>query len=79
MMIKQWGLVTAEILYRMPDHRNIVQTFVWQDLDEIPEKPRLLKFLGFWTDKLLEAPIVDVRVMMGPFSWQAPVTVYPFY
>jgi len=24
---------TAEILYRMPDHPTLVQTFVWQDMD----------------------------------------------
>jgi uncharacterized protein Usg len=27
-----WRQTTAEILYRMPDHPGLVQTFLWQDL-----------------------------------------------
>jgi uncharacterized protein Usg len=26
-----WRQTTAEILYRMPDHPGLVQTFLWQD------------------------------------------------
>jgi len=32
---------TAEILYRMPDHPGLVQTFLWQELDRWNDDPRL--------------------------------------
>ncbi len=36
-----WRQTTAEILYRMPDHPTLVQTFVWQDMDRWHDDPRL--------------------------------------
>jgi uncharacterized protein Usg len=59
--IKPFKLTTAEILYRMPDYPDLLQSFVWQKLDTAPEFPKLHKFLDFW-DKNLEAPIHSVRV-----------------
>ena len=29
--LEGYGLTTASILYRMPDHRSILQEFIWQD------------------------------------------------
>jgi uncharacterized protein Usg len=45
-------LTTAEILYRMPDHPALLQTFVWQDYDLAPRYPALAKFLRFWETHL---------------------------
>ncbi len=59
--IRGYGLTTAHILYRMPDHRDLLQTFVWQDYDVHPHFPQLLKFLDFWTKKL-EGPLHSVTV-----------------
>lgn len=56
-----YGLTTAEILYRMPDYRNILQVFLWQEYDLYPEFPELTKFLLFWQDKL-DGPLHSVRV-----------------
>jgi uncharacterized protein Usg len=56
-----YSLATAEILYRMPDARSLLQTFVWQDYDMAPDFPRLRKFLDFW-DRELEGPIHSVRL-----------------
>ena len=28
-----WRLTTAEILYHLPDHPGVLQTFIWQKLD----------------------------------------------
>jgi uncharacterized protein Usg len=50
--LKGYSLTTAEILYRMPDHPSLLQSFVWQDYDEHPRFPRLCNFLGFWSDNL---------------------------
>jgi len=55
------GLTTAEILYRMPDHPALLQTYVWQDYDLCPKFPVLNKFLAFWLEKL-EGPLHSVRV-----------------
>ena len=43
-----YGLTTAHILYRMPDHPALLQTFIWQKFDLAPEFPELNKFLEFW-------------------------------
>jgi uncharacterized protein Usg len=44
-----YSLTTAEILYRLPDHPSLLQTFVWQEYDVHPRFPRLKGFLDFWT------------------------------
>ena len=56
-----YGLTTAEILYRMPDHRDLLQTFVWQDYDLSPGFPALNRFLAFWRGSL-DGPLHSVRV-----------------
>lgn len=43
-----YGLTTAEILYRRPDHPWLLQTYVWQDYDLCPDFPELNQFLRFW-------------------------------
>jgi uncharacterized protein Usg len=60
-MLDGYRLVTAEILYRMPDHLDVLQTFVWQDYDLEPRYPTLSKFLAFW-EKNLEGPLHSVRI-----------------
>ncbi len=61
LMLKGYGLTTAEILYRMPDHRSILQSYIWQEYDQFPRLPRLCGFLGFW-NKEIEGPLFKVRV-----------------
>lgn len=56
-----YRLATAEILYRMPDHPALLQTFVWQDYDLPPSYPALAKFLAFWRDNL-DGALHSVRV-----------------
>ncbi len=46
--LEGYSLTTASILYRMPDHPAILQTYVWQDYDVAPEFPQLRQFLEFW-------------------------------
>ena len=52
LQLKDWRLTTAEILYHMPDHPKLLQTYIWQDYDLAPQFPQLNKFLGFWVQKL---------------------------
>ena len=47
-----FSLTTAEILYRMPDHPSLLQTYVWQEYDIHPSFPRLKFFLDFWSRNL---------------------------
>src|ERR1700720_2868876 len=56
-----YGLTTAQILYRMPDHPSLLQTYVWQNYDLCPKFPELFKFLAFWQQKL-EGPLYSVQV-----------------
>src|SRR6478736_5685047 len=56
-----YGLTTAEILYRRPDHQWLLQTYVWQDYDLFPKFPELQRFLAFWMEKL-EGPLFSVKV-----------------
>lgn len=61
LQLKGWRLTTAEIMYRMPDYRSVLQTFIWQDYDLAPQFPRLIQFLDFWSHNL-EGPLASVRV-----------------
>jgi len=47
-----YSLTTAEILYRLPDHPSLLQSFIWQEYDVHPRFPRLCGFLQFWTANL---------------------------
>jgi uncharacterized protein Usg len=56
-----WRLTTAEILYRMPDHPAVLQTFIWQKHDLAPAFPELSRFLDFWKREI-EGALHSVRV-----------------
>jgi uncharacterized protein Usg len=60
-MVRGYGLTTAKILYRMPDHPSLLQTYVWQNYDLWPKFPALRDFLIFWEQKL-EGPLFSVTV-----------------
>ncbi|MBY0406104.1 MAG: usg protein [Rickettsiales bacterium] len=61
MMLKDYRLTTAEILYHLPDHPSLLQSYVWQELDIAPKFPVLHKFLGFW-EKELEGKLHSVKI-----------------
>ena len=65
--LEGYSLATADILYRLPDHPKILQTFVWQTYDLAPEFPELKKFLDFWSHSI-EGAIHSVRVRMDFFD-----------
>jgi len=47
-----FSLTTAEILYHLPDHPALLQSYLWQEYDLAPRFPKLKSFLDFWTAKL---------------------------
>jgi uncharacterized protein Usg len=59
--LQGYGLTTANILYRRPDHPWLLQSYVWQDYDLCPAFPQLNKFLNFWLEQL-EGPLHSVMV-----------------
>lgn len=59
--LEGYGLTTAEILYRMPDHPSLLQSYLWQDYDLFPDFPTLRTFLDFWT-RTLDGPLFKVTV-----------------
>ncbi|HEY1723421.1 MAG TPA: Usg family protein [Magnetospirillaceae bacterium] len=61
LQLNDYRLTTAEILYRLPDHPALLQTYVWQQLDLLPDFPVLKRFLAFW-ERNLDGPLHSVRV-----------------
>jgi uncharacterized protein Usg len=59
-----WRLATAEVLYYMPDHPSLLQSFVWQTLDLAPDYPRIHRFLNYWRREI-DAVIHSVRLASG--------------
>ncbi len=76
--LKDYRLTTAEILYRMPDHPDILQTYIWQELDLAPKFPVLRKFLDFWS-RSLDGRLYSVRIatagLITPPRWHNAATV----
>ena len=68
-----YRLTTAEILYHMPDHPGLLQSYVWQDLYLAPQYPTLHRFLAFW-QRELDGKLHSVRVasarLVRPGEWR---------
>jgi uncharacterized protein Usg len=71
--LQGYRLTTAEILYHLPDHPGVLQSFVWQELDTAPSFPVLKKFLDFW-EREIEGRLHSVRVanigIISPGEWR---------
>ena len=73
--LEGYRLTTAEILYHMPDHPGLLQTYIWQELDMAPRFPTLRRFLAFW-QRELDGKLHSVRVasvnLIRPAAFRAP-------
>jgi uncharacterized protein Usg len=73
LMLKGYGLTTAEFFYHMPDYAHVLNVFLWQDYDLAPDHPRLFRFIEFWQDEI-EGPLHSVRFthrkMIAPGEWR---------
>ena len=71
--LQGYGLTTAEILYRMPDHPALLQSYIWQDYDLFPDFPALKKFLDFWAHnldgKLHSVEVASCKLLQAP-AWR---------
>lgn len=50
--LNNYRLTTAHILYHLPDHPKLLQTYIWQEYDLAPKFPELIRFLDFWKREL---------------------------
>jgi len=73
LMLKGYGLTTAQMYYRMPDFQNVLNTFLWQGYDLAPDYPKLFKFIEFWQAEI-DGPLHSVsfthRKMIAPGEWR---------
>lgn len=60
-IIKKWTVATVQVVYYIPDYLHLVNEFVWQTDDQLPEYPRITKFLDYW-DKNIDGPIKEVYI-----------------
>jgi uncharacterized protein Usg len=59
--LRGYRLTTAEILYHMPDHPGLLQSYIWQEFDVAPGFPVLNDFLRFWV-RSIDGRLHSVRV-----------------
>ena len=75
---RPYRLCTAEILYRLPDHPGVLQSYIWQEFDEAPAFPALHRFLEFWRREI-EGALHSVRVgsldLLRPPAICTPATI----
>lgn len=67
-----YKLTTAEILYHMPDHQKVLQSFIWQEYDIDPEYPILYGFIDFWKKEIdgpLHSVFVATKQIIGPTDY----------
>jgi len=71
--LEGYRLTTAEILYHLPDHPAVLQSYIWQELDIAPAFPVLHKFLDFWSREI-DGKLHSVRVasvgLVSPARWR---------
>ncbi len=68
--LRDYRLTTAEILYHLPDHPALLQSYLWQEYDIAPRFPVLHKFLNFWTcnldGRLHSVKVANVQLISVP-------------
>ena len=77
--IRAYRLTTAEILYYLPDHPALLQSFVWQHLDIAPRFPVLTRFLDFWAreiDGRLHSVRVGTAGLLNESHWRHADAVF---
>ncbi|MFL4471063.1 usg protein [Tateyamaria armeniaca] len=82
LMLKGYGLTTAEFFYRMPDYTHVLNTFVWQDYDIAPDHPRLFSFIDFWKAEIegrLHSVRFTHRKMLSSGEWRHVTGEFPVH
>ena len=73
LILRGYGLTTAEMFYRMPDFQSVLNSYIWQDYDLAPDYPKLFEFIEFW-QRELDGPLHSVqfthRTLASPGEWR---------
>jgi len=67
LQVMGYRLTTAEIIYHLPDHPALLQSFIWQKFDLAPDYPELQRFLEFWS-RSIEGKLHSVNVKQSSRS-----------
>lgn len=62
-----YKLITANIVYHLPDYNYILQEFIWQNYDNPPEYRHLKKFIKFWENNI-DARIKEIEIAETDFN-----------
>ena len=60
-ILKKWTVASVQVVYYIPDYMSLVNEFIWQTEDQLPEYPRITRFLNYW-DKNIDGPIKEVYI-----------------
>lgn len=58
-MVILQSLVTVNVIYYLPDYSHILNEFIWQTNDVVPNIPRVHRFLNYWKSDI-DAVIKEV-------------------
>ncbi len=64
MLIIKQQLVTIDVFYYMPDYQNLVQEFIYQLEDIVPELYKTHRFLNHWR-RNVQANIKEVQISIN--------------
>lgn len=70
-LLRNKQLILVKIDYFMPDYKHIINEFIWQTEDLVPDIPNVHKFLRYWQHNV-EATINRVFIQHSHQSnWKA--------
>jgi uncharacterized protein Usg len=73
LMLKGYGLTTAELFYHLPDYPHVLNSFLWQEYDLAPDYPEMFRFIEFWQARI-DGPLHSVRFthrkLIRPGDWR---------
>ena len=60
-IIKKWTIASVQVVYYIPDYLSLVNEFIWQTEDRLPDYPRITEFLDYW-DKHIDGPMKEAYI-----------------
>lgn len=68
MLIRTKKSVIINVLYFLPDHPSLLQEFIWNYNDIVPELRETHKFLNYWHNNI-EATINQILLNVDHKGW----------
>jgi len=60
-IFKKWTIASVQVVYYIPDYWSLVNEFIWQTEDRLPDYPRITEFLDYW-DKHIDGPMKEAYI-----------------